>query len=155
MKASQDTFSGYQVPESVKNLLMQAVDHWENTAIADEYINQALAKAEAYPDILVAAYRYFYYKQNNRMALQMAEKILATIKIAENLPDDWEKLKPILTIRRQEPEIRRYLNAYAATGFILAKMGEVQQAKAVTEKIQDIDSESEFGASIVLNILTR
>ena len=154
MKVSQDTFCAYTVPETVKNLLMLAADNWENTAEADNYIHQALREAETYPDILVAAYRYFYYKGNNGMAYQMADRVLAQVKESENLPSDWEELKPILMSRRDRPDIRRYLNAYAATGFILAKMGEIEQAQKVIENIQEIDPENEFGPSIVLDSLT-
>jgi tetratricopeptide (TPR) repeat protein len=155
MKVSQDTFWAYTVPETVKTLLMLAASNWENTAEADKYINQALTEAETYPDILVAAYRYFYYKGNHLMAHQMADRVLAKVKKSENLPSDWEQLKPILMSRRNHPDIRRYLNAYAATGFILAKMGEVEQAQKVIENIQEIDPEDELGASIVLDTVTH
>ncbi|WP_017716706.1 hypothetical protein [Kamptonema formosum] len=155
MNVSEGTFSWYRVPEDVKSLLVLAAQNWENTAESDKYITRALESSEEYTDVLVAAYRYYYYKNNHPMALQMAERVVRKVKLSENLPDEWEQIKPILASRRNDPEIRLYLNAFAATGFILAKLGEIEKAKEVTEKIKEIDEKNEFGASLVLDILTR
>jgi predicted TPR repeat methyltransferase len=48
-----------------------------------------------------------------------------------------------------------FLNAYAASGFVLAKMGELEKAKEATARVKEVDAKNEFGASIILDILTR
>lgn len=70
----QDTeqFSWFQVPEDIKELLILAAENWENTSESEKYINQAVAKTGNNTDVLIAAYRYFYYKQNYPMALLQA-----------------------------------------------------------------------------------
>jgi tetratricopeptide (TPR) repeat protein len=150
MTVNYEPFAVFQVPDNVRGLLIQAAETWGNKAQSEQCINQALQEADDYPDILVAACRYFYYQDQGSMALQMAQRILANVKLQENLPDDWAHLKPILLNRRQDPSIRLYLNTYAATGFIYAKMNDVEQATNVTEKIQEIDPDDEIGASLLL-----
>lgn len=152
---SEAKLSWYKVPQDVKDLLILAAQNWENTAESEKYINQALAKTEEYPDVLVSAYRYFFYKNNNKLALQVALRVVEKIKESENLPDDWQQLKPILISRKSDSQIRLYLNAYAASGLIRAKLGEIEKAKEVALRVKEIDDKNEFGASIILDILTR
>lgn len=155
MKADSQTFSWFQVPEDVKNLLILAAKSWENTAESENYIQQALAKTEDNTDVLIAAYRYFYYKSNYPLALQMAARVTAKIKVVENLPDEWEQLKPILLSRKDDPDIRLYLSTYAASGLVLAKLGEIEQAKEISAKVKEVDDKKEFGGGIIFDILTR
>jgi tetratricopeptide (TPR) repeat protein len=160
---NEKTLSWYQVPEEIKELLILAAQNWENTAESEKYIHQALAKNDSISgslgldntDVMVAAYRYFFYKNNSLLALQMAVKVVEKIKYSEKLPDDWEQLKPILVSRKEEPKIRLYLNAYAASGLVLAKLGEIEQAKEITSRVKEIDDKKEFGASTIFDILTR
>ncbi|MEI6443570.1 MAG: hypothetical protein WCO29_10705 [Nostocales cyanobacterium ELA583] len=155
MQIDTNKFSWFDVADDVKELLILAAKTWENTEESTKYMQQALAKTADNTDVLVAAYRYFYYKNNYILALTTAEKITAKIKKAESLPDIWEELKPILIKRHEEPQIRLYLNAYAASGLVLAKLGKIDQAKEISTRIKGIDDKNDFGAGILLDILTR
>ncbi|MGQ4647961.1 hypothetical protein [Lyngbya aestuarii] len=155
MKLKEDQFSWYEVPTEIKNLLLSAADNWENTTESEKYINQALDQADSNTDVLVSAYRYFFYKKNYPMALKVAEKVLDKVKQLENLPEDWEQLKPILISRKHNPQIRLYLTTYAAYAFILARQGKLEKAKELTQKVKEINNTSEFAASTVHDILTR
>jgi tetratricopeptide (TPR) repeat protein len=148
--------SWFQVPEDIKQLLILAADNWQNTSVSEVYLNQALAKTDDSIDVLVAAYRYFYYKNNYKMALGTASKVIRKVKNTENLPDDWQQCKPILLNRLEDEQIRLYLTAYAASGLVLAKLGELEEAKIICMRIKEVDIKNEFqSASILLDILTR
>ncbi|MUG99190.1 hypothetical protein F7734_45635 [Scytonema sp. UIC 10036] len=155
MQMEADKFSWFQIPEDIKKLLILAAENWENTLESEKYMNQALAQTGEYTDVLVAAYRYFFYKNNYQMALQTATKVIDRIKEAENFPAQWEQLKPILASRKDDYEIRLYLNAYAASGLVLAKLGEIEKAKEISARVKEIDDKNEFGAGILYDILTR
>ncbi|MBD2386469.1 hypothetical protein [Cylindrospermum sp. FACHB-282] len=155
MQVDAQKLSWFQVPEDIKELLILAAKTWENTAESEKYMQQALAKAGENIDVLIAAYRYFYYKNNFILALQTVVKVTDKIKAAENFSDDWATLKPILVKRKEEPQIRLYLNAYAASGLVLAKLGAIEQAKEVSARVKEIDEKNDFGAGILLDILTR
>ncbi|MEO1428995.1 MAG: hypothetical protein AAFV71_08030 [Cyanobacteria bacterium J06633_8] len=155
MQNTDTEFSWYEVPEDVKQLLVLAADNWENTSESEKYINQALTKTDNNIDVLISAYRYFYYKQNYQMALKTAEKVKHKVKQTEKLPDDWENLKPVLIKRKEEQNIRLYLNSYAATGLILAILGKKEEAKEICNKVKGIDEKNDFGAGILFDVLTR
>ena len=149
-------FSWFQVPDDIKQLLILAAENWQDTSKSELYINQALAKSLDSLDVLVAAYRYFYYKHNYQMALDTANQVIDKVKVSEALPDAWEQLKPILLSRKEDEKIRLYLNAYAASGLVLAKLGKIDRAKIICVKIQEVDNMKEFtSASILMDILTR
>ena len=147
--------SWYNASEEVKELLVLATDNWENSSLSEEYINQALEKAGDNIDVLVGAYRFFFYKNKPQLALKIAKKVLGLIEDKENLPLEWEQLQPILSERQKEPNIRLYLNAYASQGYILAKMGQIEAAKLITERVQGIDQYRESCATTVFEVLTK
>ena len=149
-----EQFSWYDVPEDVKELLILAADNWENTSECEKYISQALAKTDNELDVLIAAYRYFYYKEKYQMALETADKVQDKAKQIANLPDDWEEQKPILIKREEEQIIQTYVNAYSATGIIFAALGKAEKAQEISDKVKDIDRENVFTAGILADIST-
>lgn len=155
MKTQDLPLSWYDVPTEVKQLLIAAADSWEDTERSQAYIQQAIADPEVSLDVLVAAYRYFFYKHNDPWALQIANRVVQRIQDAESLPEDWGQLQPILVNRRDDPAIRLYLNAYAATGLVLARLGELDEAKEITERVSAIDTRRESCATTVLDVLTH
>ncbi|WP_019499584.1 hypothetical protein [Pseudanabaena sp. PCC 6802] len=159
MQVLEQKFSWYAVPEDIKRLLVLAAESWEDRTLSEQYINQALeidnATNNDSVDVLVTAYRYFFYKNSNDLALKMARRVINKVINSEHLPDRWEELKPILLDRKEDPAIRLYLNAYTASGFMLARLGEPELAKEIANKVKEVDNRNEFGASLVLDILTR
>ena len=147
-RSSPDT-----IPETVKQLLALASANWDNPDIADGHMNQALAIADEHPDVLVSAYRYFFYTHNNPLALKVATKVLEMVKRIESLPEDWSQLKWILSDRRDDPNIRLYINAYAASGLIRAKLGEIKTAKQIATQVSEIEQRNEFGGNVLREIL--
>jgi hypothetical protein len=150
----EPSLSWYDLPAEVKSLLIAAANTWEDTAQSQRYMQQALTIAHSSLDVLVAAYRYFFYKHNDAAALQIATQVIEQIRQSEGLPEDWEVLVPILRSRKEEPNVRLYLNAYAASGLVLARMGAIEEAKQITTRVSEMDDKREFGATTVLQILT-
>lgn len=150
-----DGLSWYTVPNVVKQQLIQVSAHWDNPQIADRAMQQALELAEDHPDVLVSAYRYFFYTHNNALALEMATRLLERVTRLESLPPDWTQRKPILLDRRDEPNIRLYLNAYAASGLICARLGQLETAKQIAAQVSEIETRNEFGGNVVHDILNH
>ncbi len=155
MKTQDLPLSWYDVPAEVKQLLIAAADTWEDTERSQAYIQQAIADPEVSLDVLVAAYRYFFYKHNDPLALQIASRVMQRIQDAESLPEDWAQLQSILINGREDPTIRLYINAYAAKGLVLARLGAIEEAKEITERVSAIDSRRESCAATVLDVLTH
>ena len=148
-----DGISWYAAPETVKQLLVMAANHWDNPQLADGYMDQALTLADEHPDVLVSAYRYFFYTHNHALALRVATQVLEIVKRKESLPDNWAQLKPILRDRWDDPNIRLYINAYAASGLLRARLGEIETAKLIAAQVSQIEKRNEFGGAVVQSIL--
>jgi len=155
LDTGKSAFSWYDVPPEIKHLLQLAAENWQTPTLADQYIQQALAQAGNLPDVLVSAYRYFFYRHNNALAIACAHQVLDYVRRVEQLPTDWDTLQPLLIARKQEPNIRLFLNAYAAAALIQARLGQVEQAKAMTARISELDKSREFGATTILDVLTQ
>jgi hypothetical protein len=151
----EPSLSWYDLSEPVKQLLIAAANTWEDTAQSQAYIQQALELSGSALDVLVAAYRYFFYKHNDAAALQVATQVMAEIRQLEQWPSDWETLAPLLESRREEPHSRLYLNAYAASGLVIARLGNIAEATEITRRVSAIDAKREFGAATVHHILTH
>ncbi|MDJ0704446.1 MAG: hypothetical protein QNJ46_14270 [Leptolyngbyaceae cyanobacterium MO_188.B28] len=150
-----DGLSWYVAPETVKQLLALVSANWGNPELADSYMNQALTIAGEDPDVLVSAYRYFFYTHNNTWALKVATKVLKMVERMESLPKDWPQLKPVLSNRRDDPNIRLYINAYASSGLIRARLGEIESAKEIAAQVGEIENRNEFGGNVVRDILAH
>ncbi len=155
MQTIQDQISWCDVEPEIKQLLLLASENWEYTGLAEKYIREALFKAGNNLDVLVGAYRFFFYKHQPAAALSIAQQVLQLIATRENLPIEWSQLKPILITRKQEPNIRLYLNAYAAKGLILAQLGKIESAKAISERVREIDDSHEFCSTTVFEVITK
>jgi hypothetical protein len=146
--------SWFDASAEIKALLTQAADCWHDTARSKQYIERAIALGNDNPNVLIAAYRYFFYKNDGEMALWVAQVVMGQVRQVEGLPQSWEELQPILLARKDEPMMRLYLHAYAASGLLLAKLGDVDGALAIATHIKAIDDQREFGGDFLYSILT-
>lgn len=140
------------VSAASQTLLVAAANTWEDTSISENYIQQALAQPNVELDVLVSAYRYYFYKNRDAQALEMANRVIDRIQQAERWPTDWDALMPILKSQLESAIARLYLNAYAASGLLLARLGHIQQAEIIAKQVQQIEAR-EFGADVLLTVL--
>lgn len=155
MPTIQNQISWWDVEPEIQQLLLLASENWEYTGLAEKYIREALFKAGNNLDVLVGAYRFFFYKHQPATALSIAQQVLQSISTKENLPIEWSQLKPILITRKEEPLIRLYLNAYAAKGLILAQLGKLDSAKEISQRVKEIDDSREFCSTTVFEVITK
>ncbi|NJK99469.1 MAG: hypothetical protein HC838_07825 [Spirulinaceae cyanobacterium RM2_2_10] len=145
--------SWYAVPEAVKQWLAIASEHWDEPEVGDRYMDRALEQASDCPDVLVSAYRYFFYTHNYPRALQITDTVLATVSASHAMPAVWSERKLFLSQHREEPAIRLYINAYAASGLIRARLGEVDRAKQIAAQVSELENQNEFGGKVIHDIL--
>jgi hypothetical protein len=155
MPTIQNQFSWCDLAPEIKQLLLLAGENWESTVLAEKYIREALVKSGNNLDVLVGAYRFFFYKHKPTVALSIAQEVLRLLTATENLPNEWLQLKSILITRKQEPTIRLYLNAYAAQSLILAQLDRIEEAKIISQRVREIDDSREFCATTVFEVITR
>ena len=140
----------FLVDGSARDLLVSAAQAWEDTTVSEQYVQQALAQPDVDLDVLISAYRYYFYKHNNARALAMANAVCD--RISQAWPTDWKTLKPLLIAQLDSPAVRLYLSAYAASGILLARLGHLESAQQIATQVQQIEAR-EFGGELLLNIL--
>jgi hypothetical protein len=155
MQTIQEQFSWCNFEPEVKQLFLFASKNWDDANLSESYVRKALLKAGDNLDVLVGAYRFFFYQHQPVVALTIARQILQSIADKENLPAEWSQLKPILQVHSQNPNIRLYLNAYAATSLMLAQLGKIEEAKTTSLRVREIDDSREFCATTVYQVLSQ
>lgn len=155
MQTIENQFSWYDLEPEIKQLLFLAGENWESTDLAEKYITEALTKSGNNLDVLVGAYRFFFYKHKPTVALSIAQEVLNQVSAIEKLPDEWLQLKPILITHKHEPNVRLYLSAYAAKSLILAQLGRMEEAKLISQRVKEIDDNREFCATTVFEVITQ
>lgn len=149
MKTQAFTPSWFDVSPEIKRLLLSVSNNWDNTDESEHYIHQALAESGEDITVSIAAYRYFFYKNNLPMALQVVRTVVDRLKKTEGLPQDWEKIKSIVIKKKEDESTRLFLSAYAAMGLVLARLGDTDSAQEIALRIREIDDKNEFGGSTV------
>lgn len=155
MQTIEERISWCDVKPEIKQLLLLASENWEYTGLAEKYIREALSNAGDNLDVLVAAYRFFFYKHQSAAALSIAQQVIQLIATQEKFPQEWSQLKPILSDRATEPTVRLYLNAYAAKGLILAQLGRLDEAREISQQVKEIDDSRQFCSTTVFEVITR
>jgi len=144
-------------PTPLDALLRQVGDAWSSPDQARRLIKRALAEYPDEEEAFVAAYRYFFYRNDLTSALGIAEQCLARIQHELDLPSDWRQLEPG-QIDFAEPGLPRHrfllfaLNAYA---YLLARLGRNAEADQAFAVVSRLDPADKIGAARLQAVLRR
>jgi len=72
-------------------------------AAKQSYIEQALAEYDGELEVLVSAYRYYFYKSRSERALTLADQVLERLQQDASLPRAWDELRPTLMAGKDDP----------------------------------------------------
>ncbi len=142
----------FSVAGAAEPLLVAAAQSWENTSLSEQYVQQALDQPNVDLNVLVSAYRYHFYKNNNAQALAIATTVCDRIQASKQWPTPWENLCPLLQTRLEDDIVRLYLSAYVASGLLLARLGHTDKAQEIANQVQQLEAR-EFGSELLLKIL--
>ena len=125
---------------------------WADSSTSEQYLQSALSQPQVELDVLVGAYRNYFYKHQDAKALEDATTVTKRVLQAEQWPENWDSLKPQLLKNLDNPAARLYLNAYCASGLLFARLGKLEAAQTIADQVQQIKSK-EFGAEVLHSIL--
>jgi len=153
-------YTWYDAPDETQRLLGLAVEHWQDDERSRLYIERALVSAENNLDVLVSAYRYFFYKADANAALVVADRVIALAVSGLGWPEDWaqqdwEPLSRQLSNSNNETQSRLFLSAYSGKGLLLAKLGRLAEAQKISQRVAALDPRREFGATTLFEVLTE
>ncbi len=105
--------------------------------------------------VLVALYRYFYYRQRYREALITAERAIAIVAERLELPPRWEDLSESnlsAATQRSMTLTRFLLLALKGSAYLLMRLNEPEAALARFEKVAEVDTSDRLGINELLTM---
>ncbi len=142
------------LPAPVEALLNEAAEGYAG-GNAELPLLRAYVLAPGNLTVLVALYRYFYYQQRLDEALRVAEQARIAAGSALGFPADWSSLdlRYLSNAVRQSMGLVRFcLLALKAEGFLLLRMGALEDGMARLRKVRELDDADRLGAGALLAV---
>jgi tetratricopeptide (TPR) repeat protein len=148
---------GGNLPEPVEQHLRLAGLNYQNDALAESHLFQAQALAPGHAAVLIALYRFYFYKGRLGDALEVAERCLLKAARDNRLNADWRQ------VQRGDAEFssydailpRFYLFTLKAYGYLQMRLGRLEQSHDALTKMLALDPSDKLNATVLLQVLAR
>lgn len=135
--------------------LLQQAGNLYGEGEAEQPLQEALRLAPTSLNVLVAAYRYYYYQHRLEDALGIAGQALAVTAERLSIPLDW-KLLTLAHISQGGPStmalVRFHLLSLKAEAYLLLRLGRSAEGRAILEKLLELDAHNRLGAKQLLEV---
>jgi len=151
------TCFGGHLPEQVEQHLRLAGLNYQHDEVAERHLFQAQALAPGHAAVLIALYRFYFYKGRLADALEVAERCLAKAARDNRLNEDWRG------VRQGDAEFgsydailpRFYLFTLKAWGYLQMRLGRLEESHAALTKMLELDPSDKLNATVLLKVLAR
>jgi tetratricopeptide (TPR) repeat protein len=151
------TCLGGNLPGAVEQHLRLAGLNYQHDEIAERHLFQAQALAPGHAAVLIALYRFYFYKGRLADALAVAERCLAKAARDNALNEDWRR------VRHGDAEFgsydailpRFYLFTLKAYGYLQMRLGRLEESHAALTKMLELDPSDKLNATVLLKVLAR
>ncbi|MGE5321122.1 MAG: hypothetical protein ACM3KD_13135 [Hyphomicrobiaceae bacterium] len=148
---------GGNLPEPAEQHLRLAGVNYANARVAENHLFQAQALAPGHAAVLIALYRFYFYKGRLADALEVAERCLVKAARDNRLDEDWRR------VRRGDAEFgsydailpRFYLFTLKASGYLQMRLGRLEHSHAALTKMLELDPSDKLNAAELLKVLAR
>lgn len=123
---------------------------------AETPLLQAYALAPQSLNVLVAMYRFYYYRHRLQDALRIAAEALEVQRKRLDFPVDWRNLSPAtLTAVNAEQMVplRFYLFTLKAQGLLQMRLYNLDTSREIFEKLVELDPKDRIGAAGLLHLI--
>lgn len=143
------------LPAKVDELLRAAAEGYGNGE-AELPLLRSYVQAPTHLTVLVALYRFFYYQHRLDEALKVAEQARLAAGSTLRFPADWQEIDLLYlngAVRKSMGLVRFCLLALKAEGFVLLRLGELEEGRARLQKVRDLDEADRLGAGALLAVM--
>ena len=143
----EDMYFDQPLGEEAEGLIAMAAEHY-GQPVAEHRLMRAYFLEPEHLTVLVALYRYFYYRRQYADALIVADRAIAVASRRLNLSDDWRALSrqtlgpAVLTSMSMT---RFLLLTLKGAGYLLTRLGDPAGALERFEKVIEIDTSDRLG----------
>ncbi len=138
----------------VEALLQQGAEQYaEGTTEAPLLHAHALAPESL--TVLVALYRYYFYRHRIEDALRVADQAVAITARRLDWPTSWQTLTPEHLSGRPLPLVRFHLMALKGAAYLLLRLGRQEEAEAMLDTLIALDPEDRLGATVLKGVIAQ
>lgn len=139
-----------------EQLLQAAAGEYSNPERAELLLLKANLFAPENLSVLVALYRFYYYRHRLEYALRVAHRALRVSGKRLGFPVDFE----YLTLEhvgagalQSMTEVRFYLLALKAAGFVNLRLRRIEEGYRMLCKVVELDAKDRLGAGALLDLI--
>jgi hypothetical protein len=142
------------LPAPVAALIEEAAQRYADDADrAEQCLARARFLAPEDLSVLVAQYRFFFYRHRCEDALAVAERCIAAAARELGIDEDWRRLDDARVgraVQQSVPMTRFLLLALKGTGYLLLRLNRPVEARARLARAVAFDPKDRLGAAVLL-----
>jgi tetratricopeptide (TPR) repeat protein len=124
---------------------------------AEMHLMQARALAPWHIAVHIGLYRFYFYKGRLHDALNVAVQCLHEAADRIGVLHDWRMVRATDAEFNSYDAIlpRFYLFTLKAYGYLQMRLGYLDEGRAITEKLLELDPQDKLGGKVLINVLER
>jgi hypothetical protein len=150
-----DALLGANLPVEAARHLHRAGLAYARDEVAERHLRIAEALAPGHAAVLIALYRFYFYKGRLRDALDIARVCLEKAARENGFLHNWRE------VRRGDGDFssydarlpRFYLFTLKAYAYLQMRLGEVEEGRPAVLKLLELDPTDKVGARVLLGVL--
>lgn len=148
---------GGALPAIARGHLDKAAARYHLTDVAETHLMQAEAIAPDHPAVLIALYRFYFYKGKLVKALTIARQCLARAMRENLLGDDWRAVRPSDADFSDWGALvpRFFLFTLKGYAYLQMRLGHFEEGRAAAAKLLELDPRDRIGAQVLIDVLDR
>jgi tetratricopeptide (TPR) repeat protein len=148
---------GLDLPEAVEELLERASMAYSRPEEAAPLLRQATRLAPEHPAVMIASYRFFFYRGMLAEAQDVAELCLSKAAWEIGRPGPWEEMRPDDADFSDWGAVvpRFFLFSLKGWAYLRMRQGDLASGRLAVEKLLELDPLDRIGAGTLLGVLER
>ncbi|MDE1147274.1 MAG: hypothetical protein PW843_11750 [Azospirillaceae bacterium] len=148
---------GDGLPAEVLAHLSAAAQAYHLDEVAERHLRLARMAAPWHAAVLIALYRFYFYKGRLKDALDIARLCLAKAARDNHLPADWRQVVATDADfgRFEAPLPRFFLFTLKGYAYLHMRLGNLDEGLAAVLKLLELDPTDKIGAQVLLNVIQR
>ena len=148
---------GGGLPAEARAHLDKAAERYAMTDVAETHLFQAEAIAPDHAAVLIALYRFYFYKGRLAEAFDVARACVEKAMRLNVLGDDWRRVAPEDAAFGEWEALlpRFFLFSLKGFAYLSMRLGKLDQGREAAEKLLELDPRDRIGAQVLIDVLDR
>jgi tetratricopeptide (TPR) repeat protein len=148
---------GGGLPPEAERHLERAALSYHHSDVAETHLQAADLLAPDHAAVLIAYYRFYFYKGRLVEALAVARTCLCKAMRDNGIGDDWRAVKADDANFTDWGALvpRFFLFTLKGYAYLNMRLGRLEEGRAAAEKLIELDARDRIGAQVLLDVLDR